>query len=372
MPVAEQPITPCLIVGEGETKKELGGALLELEVEEHHDLASVFRAKLAIVREEDGLWTFLDQDTATPWAKVEIKMNVGDREEDLIFGYVTQIRVHIDPAEGSSFLELVGMDTSCLMSAEEIIKDWPEKRDSAIAVDIFNKYRLDFEVEDTEVDHKEQMSTIIQRESDIQFLKRLARRNGCECIIQGKKAIFGKPDLAKIPLPALAAHFGKETNLTSFDANWNALRPTTVECQQIDTSTKEVQIITQEESGQKRLGKDGPVAPPLPEGKPRMFVRHHVLTGNPEGLKLVGAIGDEAAWFIEVRGEVDSVQYGDVLRVRRKVPIKGVGELLSGMYYLTSVKHLYNVDRYIQNFTARRNATIGLPEDFPGESLLPF
>ncbi|PYR72030.1 MAG: hypothetical protein DMF86_24735 [Acidobacteria bacterium] len=225
MPIAEQTITPCLLVGEGTTKKELAGSLLEVEVEEHHELASVFRIRMAIVREEDGLWTFLDQDSAKPWTKLQIKMNVGDREEDLITGYVTQIRVHIDPAEGNSYLELVGMDTSCLMSAEEVIKDWPEKSDSDIAIAIFDKYKLDYAVETVDIIHTEKMSTIIQRESDIQFLKRLARRNGCECVIVGKTGYFAKPNLTKTPLPALAAHFGKETNLTSFDATWNALRP---------------------------------------------------------------------------------------------------------------------------------------------------
>jgi phage protein D len=258
------------------------------------------------------------------------------------------------------------------MSAEEIIKDWPEKRDSAIATEIFEKYGLDTEVEDTEVDHPEQMSTIIQRESDIQFLKRLARRNGCECVIVGEKGIFAKPDLRRTPLPTLAAHFGEETNLTSFDANWNALRPTAVEVHQIETAAKETQTVIVTGSLERQLGRDAPEAPELPEGgTPRMFVRHHVTTGMPEATRLAEAIADEAGWFIEVRGEVDSVQYGDVLHIRRRVPIKGVGELLSGMYYITSVKHVYNVDRYVQHLTARRNATTSVPADFTGGSLLP-
>jgi hypothetical protein len=95
-----------------------------------------------------------------------------------------------------------------------------------------------------------------------------------------------------------------------------------------------------------------------------VFVRHEVATGVPEMEQLTNAIADEAAWFIEARGEVDGVQYGDVLHARRLVPIKGVGELLSGVYYLTSVKHLYTTDRYTQSFVARRNATVGRPDDF--------
>jgi phage protein D len=369
MPVTEQA-KPCILLGEGSTQKEVGETLLELEVQEDHDLAGVFRMKLAIVRGEGGLWTWLDEQQANPWAKVEIKMHVGDVEESVIKGYVTHVRVHIDPTEGDSYLELAGMDASCLTSVEEVIKDWPGKSDSEIVEAIFSKYNLSSDVETTEVVHDDTFSTVIQRESDIQFLKRLARRNGFECVMVGNMGIFKSPDLDSTPLPVLAAHFGKETNLTSFDANLNALRPTAVEVHQIDVLTKQPQDISVEKSAQKDLGTEGPPAPPLPSGNTsHFFIRHNVTTGLPEMQQLANALADEADWFIEARGEVDSITYGSVLHARNRVPIKGVGEMFSGIYYLTSVKHFYHVDRYLQHFTARRNATKPKPNDFGETSL---
>jgi len=50
------------------------------------------------------------------------------------------------------------------------------------------------------------------------------------------------------------------------------------------------------------------------------------------------------------------VLYGAVLRAGSLVPIKGVGEVFSGTYYITSVKHLFKTDKYSQQFRARRNA----------------
>jgi phage protein D len=370
MPVVDQA-TPCILLGDGPTDEAAGSNLIELEVQEDHELAGVFRIKFAIVREEGGLWTLLDQDQAKPWQKLEIKMNVDGQEESVMKGFVTQVRVHIDPIEGNSYLELAGMDASCLMSLEEVIKDWPGQTDSGIAEKIFSKYGLSSDVDVTEVVHDPKVSTIVQRESDIQFLKRLARRNGFECMIVGSLGIFKKPDLNITPLPELAAHFGGDTNLTSFDANWNALRPTGVEMHQIDSVTKQVQSARAPKSSLPLLGTDGPPDPPLPGGKtPRMVVRHAVATGQPEMQNLADGLADEASWFIEARGEVDSISYGTVLHVRKRVPIKGVGELFSGIYYLTSVKHVYQNDRYIQHFTARRNATKPKPSDFPAES--PF
>jgi phage protein D len=364
MPVVDQA-HPCILLGEGQTKKDVASNLLELEVHEDSDLAGVFRVKLAIIRAESGLWTLLDEGQAKPWQKLEIMMNVGDVEEQVMKGYVTQVRIHVDSTEGNSYLELVGMDATCLMSAEEVIKDWPGKSDSDIATELFTKYNLSSTVQSTGVVHEEKFSTILQRESDIQFLKRLARRNGFECVVAGDTGYFQKPNLDSTPLPELAAHFGKDTNLTSFEGNWNALLPTAVEVHQIDVGAKSVLDVAVEKSSQPDQGKDGPQLPPLPRGKtPRMFVRHGVFTGQPEMKNQADALADEADWFIEARGEVDTQIYGTVLHARKRVPVKGVGTLFSGIYYLTSVKHFYTPDRYIQNFTARRNATGPKPKDF--------
>ncbi len=204
-------ITPCILVGDKDNTEEMGCSLLELEVEEHYELAAVFRMRLAIVRGEDGLWTFLDQGKAKPWAKVELQMDFGDDSQPLLTGYVTHVRAHFDPAEGNSYLEIVGMDSSCLMNLEEVIKDWPGKSDSDIASDIFNtKYHLTPTVDSTNITHDDKQSTIIQRETDIQFLKRLARRNGFECFVKGDKGYFRKPDLTSEPLPALGMPGGQQ------------------------------------------------------------------------------------------------------------------------------------------------------------------
>src|SRR5207247_4166578 len=134
----------------------------------------------------------------------------------------------------------VGMDISCLMSVEEKVKASPNRSDSDIATEVFGDYGLTPRVDDTGVVHDEGASTILQRESDIQFLRKLARRNGYECVVKGTQGFFGKPVLTGDPLPVLSAHFGAETNLASFNAHWDAKRPTAVEMHQIDTAEKQI------------------------------------------------------------------------------------------------------------------------------------
>ena len=63
------------------------------------------------------------------------------------------------------------MDAGVLMDRDDVLKDWPNKKDSDIAEEIFRAYGLDAVVTDTSVVHDEEVSTIIQRETDMQFLR---------------------------------------------------------------------------------------------------------------------------------------------------------------------------------------------------------
>jgi uncharacterized protein involved in type VI secretion and phage assembly len=343
---------------ENEDASDLFAALLEMEVEEDHRLATMFRIKLSIHRNDEGVWTFLDDERIRLWKKVVIATTSSGEETELVSGYITQLVPHLESDENQCSLEIHGLDTTCLMSLEEKIKDWPNKTDSDIAREIFQQgYNLIPEVEDIGVVHDEAVATIIQRETDIQFLKRLARRNGFECFVQGGAGFFRKPALDDEQQRVLSIHFGNETNLVSFDARLNALRPTAVEMHQYDTIGKEVIDAAAENGEQQQLGRDGALSIAPPDGlAQRLFIRHAVTTGQPEMENLCRAVFDEAEWLVEVRGEVDSVLYCAPLRARKPVPVRGAGELFSGIYYVTSVRHVFTPDRYAQHFTARRNA----------------
>lgn len=366
------PQVAATISIEDEPAPDLFLSLMEMEVEEDHRMAASFRIKVAINRQDDGLWLLLEDERVKPWAKLTISVTVADEEQELLTGYITQIRPHIAADENGSYVEIWGLDPSCLMGLEEKVKAWPNMSDSDIAGQIFADYNLTPEVEDTGVVHDEAIATITQRDTDIQFLKRLARRNGYECFVTSDTGFFRKPVLDAEPLPYLAAHFGGETNLINFDAKLNSLRPTKVEMHQIDTVAKQVQDSVVEAGEQEVLGRDRAESIAAPNGLvPRLHVRQTVSVNQLEMDNFCRALFDEAEWLIEATGEVESVLYGTVIRAKSLVPIKGVGELFSGTYYVTYVKHLFKTDKYTQHFKARRNALAPSgDEDFGGGSSL--
>src|SRR5690349_18101099 len=136
-----------------EPAPDMLAAALELEVDTDFRLASSFRLKLATHREPDGSWLFLDDDRLKLWNPFKVNARIGDDEQQLISGYITQISTHLDPVQGNSYVELLGMDATCVMSLEDKVKDWPNKSDSDIAREIFSSYNLTPQVDETGVVH---------------------------------------------------------------------------------------------------------------------------------------------------------------------------------------------------------------------------
>jgi len=60
---------------------------------------------------------------------------------------------------------------------------------------------------------------------------------------------------------------------------------------------------------------------------------------------------------VKVQGELDAVRYGDVLRARRLVGVRGAGRTYDGNYYVRSVTHRITRGEYTQNFTLSREGT---------------
>lgn len=343
---------------------ELYNDLISLEVELDEELGGMFRLSIALALRPDGSWPYVDDERFTIWKRVVITAGLEDDTPQLIDGYITHICPSFGDSLGQCELAIWGMDASVLMDREDKLKDWPGKKDSDIAAEIFNTYGLTPEVADTEVVHEEEVSTIIQRETDIQFLKRLARRNGFECYVDGDTGYFRPPQIDSASQPVLAVHFGDETNINSFQLEVNALAPANVTMFQVDRSNKEVLDATSETAQQRMLGANGAddylgagMTPGL------VYISKTVTTGSLEMALLSQGLYNTGEWFVTGEGEVAANQYGNVLKPRGTVTIKGIGETHSGVYYVTHVTHVFTGAGYTQLFRVKRNALMPTGEE---------
>jgi phage protein D len=331
--------------------------LVSLEVELSDDLAAMFRFTVGLVMQSDGTRPYLDDGSFPLWKPVAITAGLDDDSEQLISGYIT----HIKPAFGlnpeEARLEIWGMDASVLMDREDKLKDWPNMKDSDIATEIFSSYSLKPQVTDTGVIHDEAISTVIQRETDIQFLKRLALRNGYECYVDGDSGYFQPPQVSSTPQPVLAVQFGSNTNVNRFGLEVNALTPANVSMFQLDRLNKQVLDATADSSDDQALGANTPDTYLGTGMQPAVvYVGQTVTTGTPEMTALCQGLFERGSWFVTGEGEVAANLYGSVLKPRATVTIKGIGKTYSGVYYVTHVTHSFTPDGYKQHFRVKRNA----------------
>jgi phage protein D len=340
----------------GSEIEELCNDLVSLEVELDEELAGMFRLKLVLLLNSDGSWNYLDDERLTLWTPVIVTAGLEDDQQQLLKGYITHLRPVFGSGLDDCYLEVWGMDASVLLDREDKLKDWPNRKDSDIAREIFGNYRLAAQVEDTGLVHDEKVSTIIQHETDMQFLKRLALRNGYECYIDGDTGYFQPPRVNAASQPVLAVQFGEETNVNRFQLEANALATANVEMLQVDHDSKEILDATSTAGSQRALGANGADSFLGANTTPGLvYVAKTVTTGNAEMAALCQGLYNEGEWFVTGEGEVAANQYGNVLTPRGPVTIKGIGETHSGLYYVTHVHHIFTADGYIQRFRVKRN-----------------
>jgi hypothetical protein len=75
-------------------------------------------------------------------------------------------------------MEVEGADTSIKMGRESKAVIWSDLTDSDAVSQIFSSYGYTADVDSTSAGHSEDKHTLVQRASDLDVVRRLARRNG--------------------------------------------------------------------------------------------------------------------------------------------------------------------------------------------------
>jgi phage protein D len=308
----------------------------------------------------------VDDERLRIWRRMAIRIGYPPTTETIADGYVTHVEVLVSE-QRQPYLEVSGMDASVLMDLEERQTAWPNKKDSEIAREIFGSHGLTADVGDTEATHPEDTATVLQSETDIRFLRRLAARNGFECRVHGRTGVFRAPDLREPPQKLLAVAFGLETNLVELAVRVDGTPPTTAEIRRVDPIEKAVEAKRLAATTRRRLGREALSALRGEGPEARMLVQRHAAVSAGDMEARLAAAYEAANRFVTAEGEIDSRVYRSVLRAGRLVTIKGAGESHSGLYYVARVRHTLTPEAYAQRFTAHRNG-LGLlgDESFAG------
>jgi phage protein D len=354
-------IAYTLYIDDSPAPPELIGVIQHLEVEDHADMADMVRMSVAIsVRDGCGSWNVIDENTFQRLTKLRIEVNVGSgKTEPLIEAYVIETNADFANQPGQSVLNVVAMEPTVRMNLKEKVRAWPNMADSDIAEQIFDDYKFTAVVDPTQPSRDELDHTEMQRGTDIQFLQALAQRNGYECYVElnpesGKVAgHFHKPKLQQPPQGVLSVNMGEATNVNSFHARYDMLKPTTVLAANVDVHSKEQQSGDSDSLGDKALGSASTV---YTDDSRQVLLSGTGLAQTGELQTAAQAEVDRSSWAITAEGDVNTVAYGDVVRAKRPIMVRGAGLQFSGTYYVESVLHTFSGNGYTQHFTLRRNA----------------
>lgn len=354
----------------------LGGERLEasvltqlsrLEVRESDSDPTVLALRFSLKQLPSGEFSPLDSEHFEPGAELAAELTApGGLPQRLFQGYVTHVRPHFESIESNGYVEILAMDAAVILDAHERVATYPDATDADAAAEVLGRYNLQIDSEDTTARHEEDRMLLVQRGSDWQFLKRLARRNGFRVYFEydpDKSAVicsFKKPNIEGTAQADLII-LQDGANLSWVDVQQLMTGPVKHVGAAIDPIAKRM-VRGDGSSALANLGEKS-VADAV----------ESALTGaGAEGASSLmrdpfpldtaiaaasTAATDAARFVIELRGELNPALYRSLLRARRPALIRGIGSRFSGVYYISAVRTTMADGALTQTFVATRNAT---------------
>lgn len=355
----------CSVLLDGQpSESELFTESFAIEVEENLEMPSAVRMTVPVVRSETGDLTAVGEKRFKPFANIAVVAGVDDGSSQCIFdGVVLSHRLHLETGAAASTLEVWGEDSSWLMNLEEKVKEWTDVTDSSVAASIFGDYDItpaSGNSEDDSPSHVESHHTLMQRGSDIQFLRMLARRNGKLCWVACKErpgeriGYFVKPPLDDTPAATLSLAGPENGNVDALDFEWEAGRPSTVNAREavLDDDSEDGVGGETTDSGLTALG-DRDLA--TFAGKEMKVLLAAPVDDAGELTSRAQSLLREAGWFLTCRGDADAARLKAVLRCGTVVKIEAAGSMYSGSYFVRSVRHVITAATHRMHFQLVRN-----------------
>lgn len=359
------PSTFQLLMDGTAADEALYDALALVEVEENIDLPGAIELSLPVDRSKDGDLTFVSDPRFKPFANLALVAQLEDGQPECLFdGYVLSHKVHLETGITASTLKVWGQDAEWLMNLEEKAREWADVTDADVARSIFGEYDIEPASANSDDDspaHNETGHTLMQRGSDIQFLRRLARSNGKVCRIAcagepgDRTGYFAKPNLDGEPIATLSLNDPEVWSVDALDIDWDVTHPTAVKARQALFTDDDEDGVGSEpaDSGLSLLDARG--AADFAGRAMTVLLTAPVDDAGELSLRATAVLRD-AGWFVRCEGEADVARTNAILRAGTVVQLDGLGSLHSGKYFVWSVRHRIDSETHKMRFVLVRNA----------------
>jgi hypothetical protein len=281
----------------------------------------------------------------------------------LMDGIITNHQLSPASEPGASTLTITGEDVSMMMDMEEKSVEHPAQDETVIANKIIMSYAMygliPVVLPPLVIDPPIPIERVpVQQNTDLGYLNEMAQRYGYVFYITPGPApltniaYWGPPERLDMPQRALSVNMGPETNVTSINFQNNALSPTLLSGEVQDRTTNQSMPVRTFAS----------TRPPL-ASQPALLTQSCVRQRRfraEAGLNTMQAFAraqgetDASTDVVTVDGELDALRYGDLLRARGLVGLRGAGYSYDGLYYVKRVTHNIRNGEYSQRFSLTR------------------
>jgi len=206
------------------------------------------------------------------------------------------------------------------------------------------------------------------RGTDRAYIKSLAQRAGYVFYVEpgplpGQSIAYFGPDVRlPIPQPALNVNMDAHTNVESLSVSLDGLAKKIVIYTVFDPVTKKIPIPIP-------VPNLSVLRPPLgarltPPAKVE-FANNGGAQTLPRAIQEILGMTFNAADAVSVSGKLDVLRYGQILRSRMLVGVRGASLAYDGLYYVNSVTHHLKRGEYKQDFQLSRDGLISLTPKVP-------
>lgn len=331
----------------------------EVRVDQAIGMATQAEVDIPLRLDDDGRWSSLDEDWVQAFRRVRVEVKVGDGDfVALVDGPIVSQRFEFAAEPGTSRMVLIAHDDSVLLDREEKVALFEDMPDSDIATQLIAEHGLTPEVDSTPAAGAALQRVVVQRGSNMQLLRDLARRHGMFAYVKpgptagASVGVFGRPRLSAGELPEVLV-LGPTRNTSRFDATFDALRPLRATAGSVTLSDRSVQTSTATASTQTAM--QGDAAHDVVD----MPATSLLARTREEAADLDAATAaavDVSSWAWSATVDLDADTYPAVVRAYDVVRVAGAGGQLSGDWLVSRASHVIADAAFRTRLGLRRNA----------------
>jgi hypothetical protein len=199
-----------------------------------------------------------------------------------------------------------------------------------------------------------------QKGTDLAYIRQLAKEAGYVFYLEPgpvpgtAQAYWGPQIKLGVPQPALNVNMDAWTNVESLNLHYEPQSSVLPLVFIQDQTTKVVLPLP--------IPPVTPLNPPLGVVVPvpqKIEELEDTAKLSPAQAIMVGmARASETADVVSADGSLDVLRYGQILKARQLVGLRGAGLAFDGLYYVENTKHQIKLGEYKQSFTLKRNALV--------------